>query len=88
MDHGVSGAKEKRPQLDDLMADAEKGSRDFQAVIVWKFDRFARSVEHLLKALKTFDALAIAFSSLTESIGPKGPSRSTLWRRAKQKITK
>jgi len=55
------------------MADAEKGRRDFQAVLVWKFDRFARSVEHLLKALKTFDALGIAFISLTESIDTGTP---------------
>jgi DNA invertase Pin-like site-specific DNA recombinase len=64
----MSGAKETRPQLDELMADAEKGRVDFQAVLVWKFDRFARSVKHLLKALETFNALSIGFISLTESI--------------------
>jgi DNA invertase Pin-like site-specific DNA recombinase len=73
VDHGVSGAKERRPQLDELMADAEKGRRDFEAVMVWKFDRFARSVEHLLKALNAFDALGIAFISLTESIDTSTP---------------
>jgi DNA invertase Pin-like site-specific DNA recombinase len=73
VDRGVSGAKERRPALDGLMQDAEKGRRDFQAVLVWKFDRFARSVEHLLKALRTFDALGIAFISLTESIDTSTP---------------
>jgi DNA invertase Pin-like site-specific DNA recombinase len=73
IDRGHSGAKEHRPALDKLMRDAEKGHKDFDAVMVWKFDRFARSVEHLLKALKTFDAIGIAFVSLTESIDTSTP---------------
>jgi hypothetical protein len=48
----ISGSKEKRPELDRLMADAHR--RRFDAVVVWKFDRFARSVSHLLRALETF----------------------------------
>jgi DNA invertase Pin-like site-specific DNA recombinase len=71
VDRGVSGAKERRPQLDELMADAAKGRRDFQAVIVSKFDRFARSVEHLLKALKTFDELGIGFISDLRASTPR-----------------
>src|SRR6267154_6710027 len=54
VDAGISGSKEKRPELDRLMADAHR--RRFDAVIVWKFDRFARSVSHLLRALETFKA--------------------------------
>jgi DNA invertase Pin-like site-specific DNA recombinase len=46
---GGNGYKEKRPQLDKLMADAHR--RKFDTVVVWKFDRFARSVSHLLRAL-------------------------------------
>jgi DNA invertase Pin-like site-specific DNA recombinase len=46
VDIGISGTKEKRPELDRLMADAHR--RRFDAVVVWKFDRFARSVSHLL----------------------------------------
>jgi DNA invertase Pin-like site-specific DNA recombinase len=42
VDVGISGAKEKRPELDRMMADAHR--RRFDAVVVWKFDRFARSV--------------------------------------------
>ena len=57
IDVGISGAKEKRPQLDRLIADAHR--RKFDAVIVWKFDRFARSVSHLLRALETFKSLRI-----------------------------
>ena len=55
IDTGVSGAKDSRPELNRLMADAHR--RRFDAVIVWKFDRFARSVSHLLKGLETFRAL-------------------------------
>jgi DNA invertase Pin-like site-specific DNA recombinase len=73
VDHGVSGAKEKRPALDKLMRDATKGHKDFDAVMVWKFDRFARSVRHLLKALETFDSVGIAFVSLTEAIDTSTP---------------
>jgi DNA invertase Pin-like site-specific DNA recombinase len=57
VDIGISGTKEKRPALDRLMADAHK--RRFDVVVVWRFDRFARSVSHLLRALETFQALGI-----------------------------
>jgi DNA invertase Pin-like site-specific DNA recombinase len=72
VDIGISGSKEKRPQLDKLMADAHR--RRFDVVIVWKFDRFARSVSHLLRALETFDALGIAFVSLSESLDTSTPA--------------
>ena len=49
-DNGISGTKESRPALDELMADARK--RRFDAVLVWRFDRFARSTKHLILALK------------------------------------
>jgi DNA invertase Pin-like site-specific DNA recombinase len=72
VDMGISGSKEKRPELDKLMADAHR--RRFDAVIVWKFDRFARSVSHLLRALETFNALGIAFVSLSESLDTSTPA--------------
>src|ERR1700689_3804066 len=62
VDSGISGAKERRPQLDRLIADAHK--RKFDVIVVWKFDRFARSVSHLLRALEMFRALGIEFVSL------------------------
>lgn len=71
VDAGVSGTKEKRPELDRLMADAHK--RRFDVVVVWKFDRFARSTSHLLRALETFNALGIGFVSLSESIDTSTP---------------
>ncbi len=67
----VSGTKESRPQLNKLMADAKR--RRFKAVLVWKFDRFARSVSHLLRALGEFKALGIDFVSLTQGIDTSTP---------------
>ena len=55
-----------------LIADAHR--RRFDVVIVWKFDRFARSVSHLLRALETFNALGIAFVSLSESLDTSTPA--------------
>lgn len=72
LDIGISGAKDKRPELGRLMADAHK--RRFDVVAVWKFDRFARSVGHLLRALDTFRALGIEFVSLSESLDTATPS--------------
>jgi len=72
VDAGVSGAKDSRPELNRLMADAHR--RRFDAVVVWKFDRFARSVSHLLRALETFNALGIAFVSLSEQIDTTTPT--------------
>ena len=72
VDTGISGAKEKRPLLDRLMADAHR--RRFDAVVVWKFDRFARSVSHLLRALETFKALGIEFVSLSEQVDTSTPT--------------
>ena len=72
VDAGISGTKEKRPELDRLMADAHR--RKFDVVAVWKFDRFARSVSHLLRALDTFRALGIEFVSLSESLDTATPA--------------
>src|SRR6202790_5004949 len=71
VDIGISGTKEKRPELDRLMADAHR--RRFDAVVVWKFDRFARSVSHLLRALETFKALGVEFVSLNEQVDTSTP---------------
>ena len=68
----MSGAKDKRPALDGLMADARRGK--FDVVAVWRFDRFARSTSHLLRALEEFAALGIDFVSLKESIDTSTPT--------------
>jgi DNA invertase Pin-like site-specific DNA recombinase len=66
VDSGVSGTKDSRPALNKLMADCRRGKID--RVIVWRFDRFARSVSHLLRALEEFRSLNVDFVSLTEAI--------------------
>ena len=72
VDRGISGAKDSRQQLDRLMADVKR--RYCDVVVVWKFDRFARSVSHLLRALETFDSLGVAFVSLSEQIDTSTPT--------------
>ncbi len=72
IDEGVSGVKDSRPELNRLMSNAHR--RRFDCVVVWKFDRFARSVTHLLRALETFNALGIAFVSLSEQIDTTTPA--------------
>ena len=66
VDVGQSGAKDSRPELNILMDDARK--RQFDAIVVWRFDRFARSTKHLLSALEEFRSLGIQFISYQENI--------------------
>ena len=68
----ISGTKESRPALDELMADCIK--RKVDVVLVWKFDRFARSVTHLLRASETFESAGIEFVSLSEQIDTTSPA--------------
>src|SRR5437867_6429719 len=70
-DEGISGTKDSRPALDRLMKNAR--ARKFDVVIVARFDRFARSVSHLLRALEEFNHLGINFVSLSESIDTSTP---------------
>ena len=72
VDEGVSGKKDSRPELNRLMADAH--ARRFDVVVVWRFDRFSRSVSHLCRALDTFHALKIDFVSMIEQIDTTTPA--------------
>jgi DNA invertase Pin-like site-specific DNA recombinase len=72
VDNGVSGKKDSRPELNRLMADAH--SRRFDVVVVWRFDRFSRSVSHLCRALEIFNALKINFVSMIEQIDTTTPA--------------
>jgi len=71
-DQGVSGSKESRPELNRLMADAHL--RRFDAVLVWKIDRFGRSLKHLVNALADFGAYGIAFINLRDNLDLGTPS--------------
>ena len=66
VDNGFSGSKDRRPQLDRLMKDAHR--RAFDALLVFKLDRFGRSTSHLIRSLETFQSLGIGFISLTECL--------------------
>jgi DNA invertase Pin-like site-specific DNA recombinase len=77
IDIGQSGAKDSRPELNELMADARK--RKFDAILVWRFDRFARSTKHLLLALEEFRALGIQFISYQENIDTSSPLGQALF---------
>ncbi len=70
-DNGVSGSVDNRPALNALMDDAKK--RRFDSVLVWRFDRFARSTTHLLLALDQFRNLGIDFVSYQENIDTSSP---------------
>lgn len=72
VDNGVSGAKESRPELNRLMADAKK--RTFDAIAVWKLDRFGRSLKHLVMTLADLESLGIAFVSLRDGFDLSTPS--------------
>src|SRR5438094_5282233 len=72
VDHGISGSKDSRPALNRLMADAHR--RKFDAVLVWKIDRWGRSLKHLVTSLAELDAYGIAFVSLRDSLDLGTPS--------------
>jgi DNA invertase Pin-like site-specific DNA recombinase len=72
VDEGISGAKVSRPELNRLVEDAHR--RKFDCVLVWKFDRFARSVSHLLRALEQFKSQGIEFISFSEQMDTSTPT--------------
>ena len=71
-DQGVSGSKESRPALNRLMSDACR--RRFDAILVWKIDRFGRSLRHLVNALAELAAVGVAFVSLRDNLDLSTPS--------------
>jgi DNA invertase Pin-like site-specific DNA recombinase len=72
VDAGVSGAKDSRPELNRLMSDAHR--RRFDTILVWKLDRFGRSLRHLVNALAELEARGIAFVSLGDNLDLSTPS--------------
>ncbi len=77
VDEGISGTKDSRPALNQLMNDAKK--RRFDVVLVWRFDRFARSTRHLINALEEFKNLRIDFVSYQENIDTSSPLGSAIF---------
>ncbi len=72
VDKGVSGSQESRPELNQLMTDAHR--RKFDAVLVWKIDRFGRSLKHLVNALADLCAYGISFVSFRDNLDLSTPS--------------
>lgn len=72
VDKGESGAKDRRPQLDRLMEDARK--RRIDGILVWKLDRFGRSLKVLVTTLEELRSLRIQFVSYTENLDFSTPA--------------
>lgn len=72
VDRGVSGTKDRRPDLDRLLADARR--RRFDVLVVWRLDRLGRNLRHLIVLLEELQALGIAFVSLGEGIDATTPA--------------
>jgi DNA invertase Pin-like site-specific DNA recombinase len=76
-DVGQSGTKDSRPELNRLMEDTRK--RRLDGVLVWRFDRFARSTKHLLMALEEFRSLGVQFISYQENMDSSSPLGQALF---------
>jgi DNA invertase Pin-like site-specific DNA recombinase len=72
IDKGVSGAKDRRPALDQLVADAIR--RRFDALVCWRLDRLGRNLKHLVTLLEDLQALGVSFVSLGEGIDCTTPA--------------
>lgn len=72
VDTGISGARERRPELDRMLAACRR--RQIDAVIVYRYDRFARSLRQLVNALCEFESLGIQFISLHEGVDTSTPN--------------
>ena len=72
VDQGISGAKDRRPALDTLLADARR--RRFDVLVVWRLDRLGRNLRHLVTLLEEVQTLGIAFVSLAEGIDATTPA--------------
>ena len=77
VDSGVSGAKESRPKLNLLMVHAHQ--RRFDAILVWKLDRFGRSLKHLVTAVADLEAMGVTFVSLRDNLDFGPPSGQQLF---------
>ena len=72
LDRGVSGAKDRRPALDELIGAAKR--RKFDVLVVWRLDRLGRNLRHLILLLDELQALGIAFVTLGEGIDTSTPA--------------
>jgi DNA invertase Pin-like site-specific DNA recombinase len=78
-DHGASGGDDKRPALTQLLSDCRSGKHEIEVVLVWKFDRFGRSLRQLVDALELLRSLKIDFVSATEALDTSAPHGELLF---------
>ena len=72
VDRGVSGAKDSRPALNELLRDAKR--RKIDVVVCWRLDRLGRNLRHLILLIDELQALGVAFVSLAEGIDATTPA--------------
>jgi len=72
VDRGVSGAKDRRPAFDQMIANAKR--RKFDVVVCWRLDRLGRNLRHLVTLVDDFQALGVAFVSMGEGIDCTTPA--------------
>src|SRR5438093_8601780 len=72
VDRGVSGAKDRRPALDQMIGEAKR--RRFDVLVCWRLDRLGRNLKHLVTLIEDLQALGIAFVSLGEGIDCTTPA--------------
>jgi DNA invertase Pin-like site-specific DNA recombinase len=72
VDRGVSGVKDRRPALDQLLDDARR--RRFDVLVCWRLDRLGRNLKHLITLLDELQTLDVAFVSLAEGIDATTPA--------------
>lgn len=77
VDHGISGAKASRPALDEMMAKAKL--RSFDAIVVTKLDRLARSTRHLTQLAAEFEALGVDLIVTDQGIDTSTPAGRLLF---------
>jgi len=72
VDRGVSGSKDRRPALDQVVKDAKR--RTFDVLVCWRLDRLGRNLKHLITLLGDLQALGVSFVSLAEGIDATTPA--------------
>ena len=77
VDHGVSGARDRRPALDRLIRDARRGRVD--VIVIWSLDRLGRSLRHLVELLEEMRSLGISLVSLREGLDLSTPAGRLQW---------
>ena len=66
VDEGISGKSLKRPKVQELISDVKK--RKFNAIVVYRLDRFTRSLKDLANLIELFDKFNVLIKSTSEDL--------------------